>query len=96
MISKALVVAALVAGAIVVPAQQAQAVWQCRLWTEGNPAYRANATCSFGTGGVRVAGYCWDGWQDIYQAGPWRPAGQTSTIICGGGRVLDGAWYETF
>lgn len=81
---------------VVIPTGSAQAVWQCAVWTGGNPAYYAQARCDFGLGGVRVAGYCWNGSYDFLYYGPWKPAGQTSTMICNGGQQMDGAWYETF
>lgn len=85
------------AGVTVLSTGTAQAVWQCYTWSEGNPATRANARCDFGLGGVRVVAYCWNGLYDVGPFyGPWKSAGQTSTVICGGGKVVDGAWYETW
>lgn len=83
-------------GGLLVGQVPAQAVWQCYKWTEGSPAYRASARCDFGLGGVRVAAYCYANYSDDLYYGPWVSAGGTSTVICGGGKVIDGYWYETF
>lgn len=81
------------AGVTVGVAGQAQAVFSCHLDYNSNSAW---AWCDYGLGGVRVAGYCWDGYGNTLYYGPWKPAGQTSWMGCGGGRLLNGAWYETF
>jgi hypothetical protein len=71
-------------------------VFSCHLGYSSTAAW---AWCDLGAGGVRVTGYCWNGSFDERFYGPWRPAGQLSSFSCAGGdggKVLDGAWYETF
>lgn len=91
------IAATTVAVAVVpVPASATTQVWSCHLQYNSTSAW---AWCDFGLGGVRAAGYCWNGSFDVYRVGPWKPAGQTSIMTCvqgDVGEVLDGAWYETF
>jgi hypothetical protein len=75
------------------PASATTQVFSCHI---DYSSYWVKAWCDYGLGGVRAAGYCWDGYGDVAYYGPWKPAGQVSEMICGGGRVLDGAWYETW
>jgi len=81
--------------ALVVTAEPASAVWQCRAWTEW-PAY-GRATCDFGLGGVRARVDCWwpNGDVDTF-FGPWVSARQVSSVICTGGSYVLRANYETF
>lgn len=91
-------VAAVVAS-VMGPVGQANAttqVFSCHL---GYNSYQAWAWCDYGLGGVRAAGYCWNGSYNTLRYGPWKPAGQLSVMSCvqgEAGEVLNGAWYETF
>lgn len=83
---------ALALGGLLVSQVPAQAVWGCHL---DYNYYSAWSWCDGGLGADRVAGYCWNGsYDEGPYHGPWAQAGQRSTMICGGGKVLDGAWIE--
>jgi hypothetical protein len=70
----------------------AQAVWGCSL---NYNSYSAWSYCEGGLGGHRAVGYCWNGsYDEGPYYGPWASAGHTSKMICGGGKLLDGAWIE--
>jgi len=89
-------VVVLVLGGVLAGEGTAAAVWQCHTNTTW-PVY-ADAWCDFGAGGVAVLGDCWyprDNWTVTYQ-GPWKPAGQVSRVICGGGSYVVHASYVTF
>lgn len=80
---------------VVIPAGTANAVFSCHL-DFSTASESAWAWCDYGLGGVRVGVHCWNGLYDTTYYGPWVTAGNTSIVYCGGGRVLDGSWYETF
>jgi hypothetical protein len=94
-----LAVVTAVVAALAVPVSSATAttaVWGCHLGYSSTAAW---AWCDSGLGGVRVTGYCWNGSFDERMYGPWVTAGHLSSFSCAGGdggKVLDGAWYETF
>ena len=78
------------------PAGATTQVWSCHL---NYNSYQAWAWCDYGLGGVRAAGYCWNGSYNTLRYGPWKPAGQISLMSCvqgESGELLNGAWYETF